>query len=754
MSITVRPLPGAVRTLRAVLLGAALLSCASAAVLAQCTNFTPFGTVPAPVSTTPLLINTCTSQMNYNTVNGVVAGRTYSVGCSCGGYVTVRHTSFSGTLVAQGNAPLTFTAPVSATYYLHFNTDAACGQNTACCSTTITCTNCSGAGNCLNATASATLAAPSFNGYAIISNCTLPGQYNIITGVVAGRTYALTNYSCGGGGYLTVRHTTVNGPIVAQGVPVPILVFVAPVSGTYFLHWNTNGACGSSINCCTTAIDCQSCPPAPPPGACTAVNIPSLPVNGQALTCHAGNLISSQYLTSICPGAGAQWLAGSEALYTVTPATSGYYAITVSGQPWSSIWVFSGACPTAGGTCIGAITSETTSKSVSVQLSAGVQYWIVIDTWGPNPPSPCPGTFSMFAVAPPVVASDCAQAVNICANSGFQTDPNGFGSIMDVPPPGSISNPLILVDGVPSPWGTDNSGCLQSGELNSTWMIVNVLSGGSLSFTLGGSGSQSGFYDWAMYAYNASACSQVQGGLLAPVRCNWNGVPYGGTGLASPLPPGGHFSNFEPPITVGSLICFSNWSSVTTYVPIAFGGTAVVSCGFVLPLELLAFTAEQDGGSVLLRWRTGSEHGTDHFEVQRSEGILDHTPIGRVEAAGNSVTEQAYTFRDEAPPQGTVYYRLRMVDADGSERWSPVVTVLFHGSVPLVFPNPANGMFLVRTEGRSLEVLDALGRRMPYEQVDAMEGSVQVRLQGARPGLYTVRVGGPGGPVARLLVVD
>jgi hypothetical protein len=758
MSIMVLLLANPPRTFRIGLVCALALFSGCTAVRGQCTNFSPFGTAPAPVSTTPLLINTCTSQMNYNTVNGVVSGRTYVVGSSCGGYVTVRHTTFSGTVVAHGNAPLTFTAPVSGAYYLHFNTNAACGQNTACCTTTITCTSCSGAGNCLNAAASATLAAPVFSGNTTISSCTTPGQYDIITGVVAGRTYSLTNFSCGGGGYLTVRHTTVNGTIAAQGVPTPSLVFVAPVSGTYFLHWSANTACGTNTTCCTTAINCASCPPAPPPGACTAVNIPSLPVTGQALICHAGNLISNQFVTANCTNTGSQWLTGSEALYTVTPVTTGHYAITVMGQPWTSIWVFSGACPVAGGNCIGSIGSETTSKSLSVELSAGVQYWIIIDTYGPNPPAPCPGTFSISAVSPPVVASDCGQAVNVCSNGGFQTDPNGFGSVLELPSAGSASNPLFQVDGIPSPWGTDNSGCLQAGELNSTWMIVNVLTGGSLAFTFGGSGSQSGFYDWAMYPYNANACAQVSSGLVAPVRCNWNGVSYGGTGLAAPLPPGGHFSNFEPPITVASLtqwlICFSNWSSVTTYVPISFGGTAVVSCGVVLPLELISLTAEPDGPSVLLHWRTGSEQGTDHFEVQRSEGILDHTPIGRVEAAGNSVTERAYTFRDEAPPQGSVYYRLRMVDTDGAERFSPMVHVLRHPAAPLVFPNPANGAFLVRTEGRALEVLDALGRGAPYERVDAMDGSVEVRLQGARPGLYTVRVGGAGGPVARVLLVD
>lgn len=739
------------------LLWMALMSWPVIAVQAQCTNFSPFATMTAPVSTTPLLINTCTTQMNYNTINGVVAGRTYTVGSSCGGYVTVRHTAFSGAVVAQGNAPLTFTATVSATHFLHFNTNAACGQNTACCTTTITCTNCSGAGSCLHASASASAAASTFNGQVIISNCTQQGQYNTITGIVAGSTYSVTNFVCGGGGYLTVRHTSANGPIVAQGVPVPFLFFVAPVSGTYFLHWSTNAACGTSVNCCTTAINCISCPPAPPAGACTAVNIPSLPVNGQAISCHAGNLIISQYLTSVCGASGGQWLTGSEALYTVTPTVTGYYAITVMGQPWTSIWVFSGACPAAGGTCITSIGSETTSKSLSLQMTAGVQYWIILDTYGPNPPSPCPGTFSIIAVDPPAVASDCAQAVNVCSDSGFQTDPNGAGSSIEIPPAGSVSNPLYEVDGIFSPWGTDNQGCLLAGEFNSTWMVVNVLTGGSLSFTFGGAGSQSGFYDWAMYPYNAAACAQITGDLLAPVRCNWNGASYGGTGLAATLPPGGQQSNYEPPLTVGPftqwLICFSNWSSVTTYVPLQFGGTATVSCSTVLPVELLDLHAAQLDDAMMLRWTTATERNTSHFDVERADGQLSWSRIGTVEATGYSVTERSYTFHDEDPPAGDVYYRLRMVDTDGSHQWSSMVKGTFLWNGPVVFPNPTDGTFRVDTKGLPLEILDMLGRQVPHALIARTHGSAHVRLADPQAGSYVARVGGPNGKTVRLMVI-
>ena len=73
-------------------------------------------------------------------------------------------------------------------------------------------------------------------------------------------------------------------------------------------------------------------------------------------------------------------------------------------------------------------------------------------------------------------ADDCSDAINICTNANFQVDPNGFGDIDELE--GSISNPN-------SNPASSNGGCLLQGELNSTWMIINVASSGTLEFTIG-----------------------------------------------------------------------------------------------------------------------------------------------------------------------------------------------------------------------------------------------------------------------------
>ena len=210
-----------------------------------------------------------------------------------------------------------------------------------------------------------------------------------------------------------------------------------------------------------------------------------------------------------------------------------------------------------------------------------------------------------------VTAADCPNAVNICQNASFAIDPNGPGAISELQS-GTFSNPS-------SNPGSSNSGCLLAGELNPTWMIINVASTGLLQFSFGADGGF-GCLDWIMWPYTANTCTQILQNQIAPVRCNWNGMCESFTGIASPLPPGGAASNFEPPLNVVAgeqyLVCLSNYSSQTTNVPMNFFGTANISCNTVItvavnseticPGESVTLTATASGADSYL-WSPGGE---------------------------------------------------------------------------------------------------------------------------------------------------
>lgn len=166
-----------------------------------------------------------------------------------------------------------------------------------------------------------------------------------------------------------------------------------------------------------------------------------------------------------------------------------------------------------------------------------------------------------------------------------------------------------------------------------------------------------------------------------------------------------------------------------------------------LPIELLLFNAASEGDNVQLQWITATESNSDYFEVQRSENGKEFSNIGRVAAAGNSLSNRSYSFMDHSPysPQG--YYRLKSVDFDGQYAYSYIRTVnlAIVGQVN-VYPNPTNGRVVLSSEfelSSSLLIMNALGQnvsdKVELHQVSPKE--LQLNLERMPPGVYTIRIG-------------
>lgn len=149
---------------------------------------------------------------------------------------------------------------------------------------------------------------------------------------------------------------------------------------------------------------------------------------------------------------------------------------------------------------------------------------------------------------------------------------------------GSISNPSTNPQGI-------NAGCLLSGETVSTFITINVLTTGTLQWSMIGTGG--GCFDWIMWpmpnASLAQTCAGVNGNSLAPVACNWNGTCNGNTGMAAAgnLPPNGSPTSYQPPLNVVAgqsyLLCLSNYSFTNQNVNLNFFGSANVSCSVSAP---------------------------------------------------------------------------------------------------------------------------------------------------------------------------
>ncbi|MBK7101205.1 MAG: hypothetical protein IPH63_05345 [Flavobacteriales bacterium] len=95
----------------------------------------------------------------------------------------------------------------------------------------------------------------------------------------------------------------------------------------------------------------------------------------------------------------------------------------------------------------------------------------------------------------------------------------------------------------------------------------------------------------------------------------------------------------------------------------------------ILPIDLVDLFGTPTSEGNVLQWSTASEHQSERFIVERSRDLLEFVDIGSVPAAGESHQLLQYELLDERAPQGLSYYRLRMIDLDGSWEHSEIISV-------------------------------------------------------------------------------
>ncbi len=156
-----------------------------------------------------------------------------------------------------------------------------------------------------------------------------------------------------------------------------------------------------------------------------------------------------------------------------------------------------------------------------------------------------------------------------------------------------------------------------------------------------------------------------------------------------------------------------------------------LECNLILlPVELTSFRGSVMEHYNILEWQTESEENAMVFLVERSlDGNRNFTEIGRVEAYGNSSVLRNYEQKDENPVS-LAYYRLRIVDFDGTFEFSDVI-VVERSKTEInqveVFPVPAEEEVTVlvhsRSEGRAILILsDFLGRKIKEEKIELKAG--------------------------------
>ncbi len=177
----------------------------------------------------------------------------------------------------------------------------------------------------------------------------------------------------------------------------------------------------------------------------------------------------------------------------------------------------------------------------------------------------------------------------------------------------------------------------------------------------------------------------------------------------------------------------------------------------IVPVELSSFTGRLENGKVLLEWITSSELNNLGFEIQRKVAGKNSNweVIGFVDGKGTTSQKSFYSFVDESMENGTLLYRLKQIDIDGSYRILPTISVDIdiptEFSLDQNFPNPFNPITTIKfaipttsSEGFvSLKVFDILGNEIAtLVNEPKAPGYYEVKFDGSNlpSGIYFYRL--------------
>jgi len=171
-----------------------------------------------------------------------------------------------------------------------------------------------------------------------------------------------------------------------------------------------------------------------------------------------------------------------------------------------------------------------------------------------------------------------------------------------------------------------------------------------------------------------------------------------------------------------------------------------------LPVELISFHATlENDAQTQLEWNVSSEINIAKYEMYRSTNNKDYRRVGDVDPQGNLNTLKSYTTQDDVSELGgVIYYKLKIVDQNGSYKWSEIRFVEKKQKQRFIqlTPNPANEQVQITFKGfdrgeNTLQVINNMGMYVYSQSVWLKENTMVLDLgtHELPAGIYAIRFG-------------
>jgi hypothetical protein len=168
-----------------------------------------------------------------------------------------------------------------------------------------------------------------------------------------------------------------------------------------------------------------------------------------------------------------------------------------------------------------------------------------------------------------------------------------------------------------------------------------------------------------------------------------------------------------------------------------------------LAVTFISFVATKlNNTSASLNWQVDLANDVSHFEIQSSIDTSDFRAIEKIQGKEN---ERNYQFTDDRLPNGIIYYRIKLVEKTGEERFSKIIAVnnnsVLNFYIVSSIPQISNSNLMIHLTSpakTSLQFIffNEVGSiiKKNFIQAEAGDNSVSFDISNLAAGVYILRV--------------
>ncbi|MCE7040022.1 T9SS type A sorting domain-containing protein [Dyadobacter sp. CY312] len=183
-------------------------------------------------------------------------------------------------------------------------------------------------------------------------------------------------------------------------------------------------------------------------------------------------------------------------------------------------------------------------------------------------------------------------------------------------------------------------------------------------------------------------------------------------------------------------------------VSTGFSGFIVHTYSSSLPVRLVEFNGKTQELNALLQWEIADASNFSHFDLERSTDAKQFQFVSKVDF---SAKENKYEYNDLKASnfvnsQNQIYYRLKMLDLDGSFAYSKIVSLKFNDSAQkFAYPNPFVNEVSISVKNQNdqkaeIQFIDSKGSVVFDRNVIVTDNKIDLTDLNIPAGAYVIRI--------------